>query len=427
MDTTGRLPKRRHAGWPGDGRAVRRSFASRDVQSDRRTRPYIGHYLANLTMVANAAASPSMIGQADIQRSGAFCYAPDLWLSLDRMLERGKSVAKDIGIDLGTATVIVYMRGKGVALVEPSVVARETESGRVLAVGEDARRMIGRTPGNIVATRPLKEGVIADYDATLMMLRYFIERVCGRRRLFRPEVVVCVPSGVTSVEKRAALEACMEAGAKRVYLISEPMAAAIGAGLPVAEPGGNMVVDIGGGTTDVAVISLGGEVVSDSLRVAGDTFDDAIVRYIRKEVGLIVGERTAEDVKIGLGNVYQPDRTKSMEIRGRDAISGLPRTVKITQYQLAEALEEPVRAIVQAVRSVLERTPPELAADIIDEGIVMTGGGALLRGLDRLMETEMGIPARLAEDPVSCVALGTGKVLDDLDRMRQTRVLVSRA
>lgn len=378
-------------------------------------------------MVANAAASPSMIGQADIQRSGAFCYAPDLWLSLDRMLERGKSVAKDIGIDLGTATVIVYMRGKGVALVEPSVVARETESGRVLAVGEDARRMIGRTPGNIVATRPLKEGVIADYDATLMMLRYFIERVCGRRRLFRPEVVVCVPSGVTSVEKRAALEACMEAGAKRVYLISEPMAAAIGAGLPVAEPGGNMVVDIGGGTTDVAVISLGGEVVSDSLRVAGDTFDDAIVRYIRKEVGLIVGERTAEDVKIGLGNVYQPDRTKSMEIRGRDAISGLPRTVKITQYQLAEALEEPVRAIVQAVRSVLERTPPELAADIIDEGIVMTGGGALLRGLDRLMETEMGIPARLAEDPVSCVALGTGKVLDDLDRMRQTRVLVSRA
>lgn len=336
-------------------------------------------------------------------------------------------MARDIGIDLGTATVIVYVRGKGVALVEPAVVARETETGRVLAVGEEARRMIGRTPGHIVATRPLKNGVIADYDATLMMLRYFVERVCGRRRLFRPEVVVCVPSGVTSVEKRAAVEACLEAGARRVHLLSEPMAAAIGAGLPVAEPGGNMVVDIGGGTTDIAVISLGGEVVSDSPRVAGDTFDDAIVRYIRRELGLIIGERTAEDVKIELGNVHDPKRNESMHIRGRDTISGLPRTVQISQYQLAEALEESVRAIMQAVRTVLERTPPELAADIIDKGIVMTGGGSLLRGLAERVTAETEIPARIADDPISCVALGTGRVLEDLEHMRNARVLASRA
>lgn len=335
-------------------------------------------------------------------------------------------IAKDIGIDLGTATVIVYVRGKGVALVEPSVVAHETETGRVLAVGEEARRMIGRTPGNIIATRPLKDGVIADYDATQMMLRYFIERVCGRRRFFRPEVVVCVPSGVTSVEKRAALEACMEAGAKRVHLISEPMAAAIGAGLPVAEPGGNMIVDVGGGTTDIAVISLGGEVVSDSLRVAGDSFDDAIVRYIRREVGLIIGERTAEQVKIGLGNVHEPERDKRMIVRGRDTISGLPRTVDISEQQLAGALEESVRAIIQAVRAVLERTPPELAADIIDQGIMMTGGGSMLRGLTERLAADTGIPALLAEEPVSSVAIGTGRVLEDLERMRATRVLASR-
>lgn len=336
-------------------------------------------------------------------------------------------IARDIGIDLGTATVIVYVRGRGVALVEPAVVARKTESGRVLAVGEEARRMIGRTPGNIVAIRPLKNGVIADYDATLMMLRYFMERVCGRRRLFRPEVVVCVPSGVTSVEKRAAVEACMESGARRVHLLSEPMAAAIGAGLPVAEPGGNMVVDIGGGTTDIAVISLGGEVVNDSPRVAGDSFDDAIVRYIRRELGLIIGEQTAESTKIELGNVHDPKRNETMQIRGRDAISGLPRTLQISQYQLAEALEESVRAIIQAVRTVLERTPPELAADIIDKGITMTGGGSLLRGLPERVMDETEIPVCIAEDPISCVALGTGRVLEDLEYMREARVLVSRA
>lgn len=335
-------------------------------------------------------------------------------------------IAREIGIDLGTATVIVYVRGKGVALAEPAVVARETSTGRVVAIGEDARRMIGRTPGNIVATRPLKDGVIADYDATLMMLRYFMERVCGKRRFFRPEIVVCVPSGVTSVEKRAALEACMEAGAKRVHLISEPMAAAIGAGMPVEEPGGNMIVDVGGGTTDIAVISLGGEVVSDSLRIAGDSFDDAIVRYVRKELGLIIGERTAEDVKIGLGNVFEPNRGQRMEIRGRDCVTGLPKTVAISQYQMAEALEEAVRAIIQAVRAVLERTPPELAADIIDKGIILTGGGSILRGLTNRIGAETDIPVELAEDPISAVAIGTGRVLEDLERMRHARVLVSR-
>ncbi len=338
-------------------------------------------------------------------------------------------LAKDIGIDLGTANVIVYVRGKGVALMEPSVVAIDAENGRVLAVGEEARRMIGRTPGNIVAIRPLKDGVIADYRVTEMMLRYFIERVCGRRRFLRPQVVVCVPSGVTSVEKRAALEACMEAGARRVFLISEPMAAAIGAGMPVDEPGGNMVVDIGGGTADIAVISLGGEVIGASIRMAGDAFDDAIVRFLRREVGLIVGERTAEDAKIQLGNVFQPDSSVVMDIRGRDTVTGLPRTVAINQCQLAEAMEETVRSIVQAVRSVLERTPPELSADIIDKGIVMTGGGSMLRGLSQRISAETSIPTYLAEDPLSCVALGTGRVLENLDSKNRLniQVLASRA
>jgi len=324
-------------------------------------------------------------------------------------------LAKDIGIDLGTANVNVYVRGKGVVLAEPSVVAIDSESRRVLAVGEEARRMIGRTPGNIIAIRPLKDGVIADYRVTEMMLRYFIEKVCGRRRFFRPQVVVCVPSSVTSVEKRAALEACMEAGARRVTLVSEPMAAAIGAGMPVGEPGGNMLVDIGGGTADIAVISLGGEVLSESTRIAGDSFDNAVIRYMRRELNLIIGERTAEDVKIGLSNVFQPDAAKFMDIRGGDTISGLPRTIAVNQSQLAAALEEAVRAIVQAVRSVLERTPPELSADIIDKGIIMTGGGSLLCGLPERITAETGIPAHLADDPLSCVALGTGRVLDTLD------------
>ncbi len=335
--------------------------------------------------------------------------------------------AKDIGIDLGTANVIIYVRGKGVVAHEPCVVAIDQETSRVLAVGEEARQMIGRTPGNIVAIRPLKDGVIADYHVTETMLKRYIQRVCGRRPLFKPRVVICVPSGVTSVEKRAVLEAAMQAGAKQVYLISEPMAAAIGAGLQVAEASGNMVVDIGGGTTDIAVISLGGEVISDSIRIAGDKFDDAIVRYVRREYNLIIGERTAEACKIELGCVYNPDPDRTMEVRGRDAVTGLPRTVEINQVQVAAALDESVRAIIQAVRTVLEKTPPELSADIMEKGIVLTGGGALLEGFPQLLSAETGIPAHLADDPMSCVAIGTGKVLESLDKLKESVVVASRA
>lgn len=333
---------------------------------------------------------------------------------------------KDIGIDLGTASVLVYMRGKGVVLAEPSVVAINTDSNRIVAVGEEARRMIGRTPGNIVAIRPLKDGVIADYQVTETMLKYFINRVCGSRRLLKPRVVICVPTGVTSVEKRAVLEAAMQAGAKKVLLISEPMAAAIGAGLSVAEPGGNMVVDIGGGTTDIAVISLGGEVVGTSLRLGGDKLDDALVRYIRREFNLLIGERTAEQLKIDLADVYRPDPNKTAEVRGRDAVTGLPRTITIRQDQVAEALEESARAIVQAVRSVLERTPPELSADIMDKGVVLTGAGALLKGFPELLTEATGIPAHLADNAESCVAIGTGRVLESVDRLRQSVIMAQR-
>lgn len=325
---------------------------------------------------------------------------------------------KDIGIDLGPATVLVYVRGKGVVLCEPSVVAIDVESNQILAVGEQARSMIGRTPGNIQAIRPLKDGVIADYQVTEMMLKHLLNKACGRSRLFKPQVVICVPSGVTSVEKRAVLEAAMQAGAKKVLIISEPMAAAIGAGLNVADPSGNMVVDVGGGTTDIAVISLGGEVTGDSIRVGGDKFDDAIVRYIRREYNLIIGERTAEYVKVQLADVYDPKPDVRLEVRGRDAVSGLPRTLEVTQLEIAQALEESVSAIIHAVRSVLERTPPELSADIIDKGIVLTGGGACLKGLPELITEATDIPAVLAEDPKRCVAIGTGRVLEDLDKLR---------
>lgn len=346
---------------------------------------------------------------------------------MPRLERGGQMFSKEIGIDLGTANVIVYVRGRGVVVSEPSVVAIDRDTSRILAVGEEARQMIGRTPGNIVAIRPLKDGVIADYQVTETMLKYFIQRVCGRRPLFKPQVVVCVPSGVTSVEKRAVLEASMQAGAKQVYLISEPMAAAIGAGLNVAEASGNMVVDIGGGTTDIAVISLGGEVVTDSIRVGGDKFDDAMVRYVRREYNLMIGERTAETCKIELGNVYIPDQSKKMDIRGRDAVSGLPRTVEINQEQVSQALEESVRAIIQTVRTVLEKTPPELSSDIMDKGIVLTGGGALLEGFTDLLTSETGIPAHLADDPMSCVALGTGKVLESLDKLRESVIVASRS
>jgi len=317
-----------------------------------------------------------------------------------------------MGIDLGTASVLVYVKGRGIVLSEPSVVAIDRNTDRILAVGEQARQMLGRTPANIVAIRPMRDGVIADYEVTEAMLKYFINRVYGRGwRLFRPYVMICVPAEVTSVEKRAVIEAALSAGAKKANLIEEPMAAAIGAGLSVEEPGGNMVVDIGGGTTDVAVISLGGIVVSESLRVAGNKMDEAIVRYIRKNYNLMIGERTAEDLKIQIGSAYPPEDPLSMNIRGRDLINGLPKSINITSMEVLEAIEEPVSSIVEAVKSVLERTPPELAADIIDRGILLTGGGALLRGMDELLTRSTGMPVKVADDPISCVAIGTGKAV----------------
>lgn len=317
-----------------------------------------------------------------------------------------------MGIDLGTASVLVYVRGRGIVLSEPSVVAIDKNTDKILAVGEQARQMLGKTPSNIVAIRPLRDGVIADYEVTEAMLKYFINRVHGRGwRIFRPHVMICVPAKVTSVEKRAVIEAALSAGAKKANLIEEPMAAAIGAGINVEEPGGNMVVDIGGGTTDVAVISLGGVVVSESIRVAGNKMDEAIVRYIRKSNNLMIGERTAEEIKIRVGSAYPLDEVLSMEIRGRDLINGLPKTITLTSDEAREAIEEPVGSIVEAVKSVLERTPPELSADIIDRGILLTGGGALLRGIDELLSRSTGMPVKIADDPISCVAIGTGKAV----------------
>lgn len=326
----------------------------------------------------------------------------------------------DIGVDLGTANVLVYIKGKGVVLREPSVVAIDRDSNKVLAIGEEARKMLGRTPGNIVAIRPLREGVIADYDTTESMLRHFIEKVAGRSFIFKPRIMVCIPSGVTTVEKRAVLEAAVQAGARKTYLIEEPLAAALGAGLDISEPYGAMVVDIGGGTTDVAVISLGGIVASESLRIGGDKFDDAIVRYVKKEYNMMIGERTAEEIKMNIGTAIRGRREGSMEVRGRDLLSGLPKTVRMSAVEIGEALNEPVEAIVQCVKAVLETTPPELAADIMDRGIVMTGGGALLYALDELIQKETGIPTYLAEDPLSCVALGTGKALESIENLEDS-------
>ncbi len=326
----------------------------------------------------------------------------------------------DIGVDLGTANVLVYIKGKGVVLREPSVVAIDRDSNKVLAIGEEARKMLGRTPGNIVAIRPLREGVIADYDTTESMLRHFIEKVAGRSFIFKPRIMVCIPSGVTTVEKRAVLEAAVQAGARKTYLIEEPLAAALGAGLDISEPYGAMVVDIGGGTTDVAVISLGGIVASESLRIGGDKFDDAIMRYVKKEYNMMIGERTAEEIKMNIGTAIRGRREGSMEVRGRDLLSGLPKTVRMSAVETGEALNEPVEAIVQCVKAVLETTPPELAADIMDRGIVMTGGGALLYALDELIQKETGIPTYLAEDPLSCVALGTGKALESIGNLEDS-------
>ena len=295
-----------------------------------------------------------------------------------------------------------------------------------MAIGEEARRMLGRTPGNIVAIRPLREGVIADYDTTESMLRHFIRKVAGKSLFFKPRIMVCIPSGVTTVEKRAVLEAAMQAGARKTYLIEEPLAAALGAGLDIAEPCGAMVVDIGGGTTDVAVLSLGGIVVSESLRIGGDRFDESLVSFVKKEYKIMIGERTAEEMKVQIGTAFPNSRNETMEVRGRDLLSGLPKTVRITSEETREALAEPVALIVQCVKSVLENTPPELAVDIMDRGIVMTGGGSLLHGLDRLIQEETGIPTYLAEDPLSCVALGTGKALESLENLEESLLTLNK-
>ncbi len=328
--------------------------------------------------------------------------------------------AEDIGIDLGTASVLVYLKGKGIVLHEPSVVAIDKNSGTMIAVGEEARQMLGRTPGNIVAIRPLRDGVIADYDVTERMLRYFIKKAVGHRFFFRPRVMVCIPSGVTSVEERAVRQAALQAGARQAFLIEEPLAAALGAGINISEASGNMVVDVGGGTTDVAILSLGGIVCTKSIRVAGDKFDEAITRYVRKEYNLMIGERTAEELKIKIGTAYPKAKQpgEGLEIRGRDLVSGLPKTIRVTSEETAVALQEPVEQIVSAVKEVLERTPPELSADIINKGIVMTGGGSLLHGLDLLISEETGLAVHVAEDAISCVALGTGKALTMLHALQ---------
>ena len=323
-------------------------------------------------------------------------------------------LGQDIGIDLGTATVIAYVKGKGIVLREPSVVAVDSNTKDVLAVGGEARRMLGRTPGNIIATRPLRDGVISDYTVTERMLKYFITKV-GGKTLFAPRVMICIPSIVTEVEKKAVIDAASNAGARKVYLIEEPIAAAIGAGIDISKPCGNMIVDIGGGTTDIAVISLGGSVVSSSLKVAGDKFDEAVVKYIKKKYNIAIGERTAEDLKINIGCVYPKIQDMEMDVRGRDLITGLPKTITVHSSEMMEALMEPAMLIVDAVHSVLEKTPPELSADISDRGIYMTGGGCLVDGLDKLLQEKTGINVMIAQDTVSCVALGTGKALDNLD------------
>jgi rod shape-determining protein MreB len=328
------------------------------------------------------------------------------WSNLFRRFSR------DMGVDLGTATTLVYVQGRGILLKEPSVIAVDQETMRVCAVGEDAKRMVGRTPGHIVAIRPLRDGVIAEFEQTEKMLRYFIEKVHRRKTLVHPTVVVGIPSGVTEVERRAVFEATMKAGAGGSYLIEEPMAAAIGAGLPVSEPTGSMIVDIGGGTTEVAVISLGGIVASRSIRIAGDEIDAAITAYVRKARSVLIGDRTAESAKIRVGSAYPTDEELTMEVRGRDLVSGLPKSATLSSSEVREAISEPLAAIVEAVKLTLERTPPELSSDIMERGIVLAGGGAMLRGLDQLISQETKMPVHIAEDPMSCVVMGTGQALE---------------
>ena len=333
-------------------------------------------------------------------------------------------LGRDMAVDLGTANTLVYVRGRGIILNEPSVVAVNVKDGRPLAVGAEAKRMIGRTPSHIQAIRPLKDGVIADFEICEKMLRYFIQRV-HQRRFAKPRMVICVPSGITGVEQRAVMEAAEYAGAKKAYIIEEPMAAAIGAGLPVHEPTGNMVVDIGGGTTEVAVISLGGIVTSQSVRIGGDELDEAIIAYIKKEYSLALGERTAEEIKIALGSAFPLAEELHAEIRGRDLVSGLPKTIVVSTQEIRKAVDEPVSAIVDAVKVTLDKTPPELAADIMEQGIVLTGGGALLHGLDARLQDETGMPIVVARDPLNCVAVGSGQCLEEFEALKQVLITSS--
>ena len=332
--------------------------------------------------------------------------------------------SNDMGIDLGTATTLVFVKGEGVVLCEPSVVAIERGTSHVLAVGEEAKRMLGRTPGNIIAIRPMKDGVIADFEITEAMLRYFIKKVHHRRVLVRPRIVIAIPSGITEVEKRAVKDSAERAGAREVFLIEEPIAAAIGVGLPIQEPIGNMIIDIGGGTTEIAVISLAGVVFSKSIRIGGDEMNEAVIEYLKKTYNLLVGERTAEDIKIKIGSAYPLEEEMSIEVKGRDLVAGLPKTVTITSEEIRESLQEPLRAILEVTKMSLERTPPELAADLIDHGIVMAGGGSLLRGLDKLISEETGLPVHISEDPITAVANGTGRVLSEIQYLKKVTVSV---
>lgn len=334
--------------------------------------------------------------------------------------------SNDIGIDLGTANTLVYVRGQGIVLSEPSVVAIQRGNNLPLAVGAEAKRMLGRTPGDIVAIRPLKDGVIADFELTNVMLRHFITKVHNRKKFVRPRIVIGVPSGITEVEKRAVRDSAIQAGAREVYLIEEPMAAAIGAGLPVQEPAGNMIIDIGGGTTEVAVISLGGIVVSRSVRVAGDEMDEAIVQHIKRKYNLMIGERTAELIKIKIGSAVPQEEEQSIQIKGRDLVTGLPKVVDVTSQEVREALMEPISAIVESVKTTLERTPPELSGDLMERGLVMAGGGSLLRGLDQLLSKETGLPVALAPDPMTAVAIGTGKTLEELQYLQYVRYMTEK-
>ena len=334
--------------------------------------------------------------------------------------------AKDIGIDLGTANVLIHVKGKGIVLNEPSVVALDKNTGKVLAVGEEARRMVGRTPGNIIATRPLKDGVIADFDVTEAMLKHFINKLNVKGFLSKPRILICCPTNITSVEQKAIREAAEKSGGKKIYLEEEPKVAAIGAGMDIFNPTGNMVVDIGGGTTDVAVLSMGDIVTSQSIKMAGDKFDHEILNYIKKEYKLLIGERTAEDIKVNIGTVFSEtldEDRREMSIRGRDMVSGLPRTITVTSKEIEGALRESVAVIVQAAKNVLEKTPPELSADIIDRGVILTGGGALLHGMDTLLAEELKVPVLIAENPMDCVAIGTGLMLENIDKISRRRIV----